>query len=676
MSFANPDDRSYGGGYYPRAPGSAHGPPPPTAGGQSQHSSSPEQRLHSSGGYKTSAPHESPSQPVYVNDIGPPPGSSHGYPPQPITPLTGQAYPPQQPPSGGYYGITQTPQSDSSQPPSQQHIPSPPPSSNGRPSSANFTPDGVPIVPVGVSGGKMFRCRGYGDCDKVFTRSEHLARHVRKHTGERPFPCHCGKAFSRLDNLRQHSATVHADQAALNEAMLSSLAPVHAALSQRANRDQRKRGEVVEVPKNAVERPRHAEYRAQKTSPGNSAAQAPPPDSPYAQYPPDSQWNVAPQHARPRTSGYDYPPYGTEGPPLLDDAGPSRRPASSAGYGYQQPPYYDQSARPPTAPGTGSSTDSMGQLPYPYRPMSSQGRDLPVPSHYADSEPPSTAHGPPQSPMYSNVPQAQWSSPPPPPHPAYPPQDAGAYPPSTADSYAYPPPPTSSHGSYPPREDVYNYPPNWTPQQQYGNIPPPPPTAGGYPPAYNQQPPESPFQYNASGPQDIQYPPSSYGYDSKKRRAEDAGGDFELRKHPRPSDEQPQNLNAALEGGPIPMGGAGGARDPSWLPPAAERRSSLAISALLGSPQQSSRSRPATAGGNENYDHAQAAYQASQAYNNGTTQDNTASNSQSLPPTPSLGLNGVSRKARDDLATVSGGAQGENGQSMEQKAKALLNQGR
>lgn len=31
---------------------------------------------------------------------------------------------------------------------------------------------------------KLFRCTGFGDCDMVFTRSEHLARHARKHTGE------------------------------------------------------------------------------------------------------------------------------------------------------------------------------------------------------------------------------------------------------------------------------------------------------------------------------------------------------------------------------------------------------------------------------------------------------------------------------------------------------------
>jgi hypothetical protein len=81
---------------------------------------------------------------------------------------------------------------------------------------------------------------------------------LRKHTGERPFPCHCGKAFSRLDNLRQHAATVHSDSTELNERMLRALAPVHAALSQRAGKEQRQRGEVLSVPKTGGERPKPA----------------------------------------------------------------------------------------------------------------------------------------------------------------------------------------------------------------------------------------------------------------------------------------------------------------------------------------------------------------------------------------------------------------------------------
>ena len=35
---------------------------------------------------------------------------------------------------------------------------------------------------------------------------------VRKHTGERPFQCHCSRRFSRLDNLRQHAQTVHVNE--------------------------------------------------------------------------------------------------------------------------------------------------------------------------------------------------------------------------------------------------------------------------------------------------------------------------------------------------------------------------------------------------------------------------------------------------------------------------------
>ncbi|KAF9929129.1 hypothetical protein BGZ67_006572 [Mortierella alpina] len=46
------------------------------------------------------------------------------------------------------------------------------------------------------------------NCHKVFTRSAHLARHVRSHGGEKPYTCPhegCGKQFSRSDVLKEHT---------------------------------------------------------------------------------------------------------------------------------------------------------------------------------------------------------------------------------------------------------------------------------------------------------------------------------------------------------------------------------------------------------------------------------------------------------------------------------------
>ncbi|KAI8088524.1 hypothetical protein BDF21DRAFT_413430 [Thamnidium elegans] len=59
---------------------------------------------------------------------------------------------------------------------------------------------------------KTFQCKGYGNCRMIFTRSEHLARHERKHTGEKPFDCivsGCSRRFSRFDNMMQHTQTHH-----------------------------------------------------------------------------------------------------------------------------------------------------------------------------------------------------------------------------------------------------------------------------------------------------------------------------------------------------------------------------------------------------------------------------------------------------------------------------------
>ncbi|KAJ7648454.1 hypothetical protein B0H17DRAFT_435223 [Mycena rosella] len=54
---------------------------------------------------------------------------------------------------------------------------------------------------------KAFICPLFS-CGRLFKRMEHLRRHLRTHTMERPFACpRCNKRFSRSDNLNQHVRT-------------------------------------------------------------------------------------------------------------------------------------------------------------------------------------------------------------------------------------------------------------------------------------------------------------------------------------------------------------------------------------------------------------------------------------------------------------------------------------
>ncbi|KAI2471410.1 STE-domain-containing protein [Annulohypoxylon bovei var. microspora] len=59
-------------------------------------------------------------------------------------------------------------------------------------------------------------------CGRLFKRLEHLKRHVRTHTQERPYICpYCSKAFSRSDNLAQHKRTHDRGEGAENGLSLS-----------------------------------------------------------------------------------------------------------------------------------------------------------------------------------------------------------------------------------------------------------------------------------------------------------------------------------------------------------------------------------------------------------------------------------------------------------------------
>ncbi|KAH0425637.1 C2H2 transcription factor [Colletotrichum camelliae] len=46
-------------------------------------------------------------------------------------------------------------------------------------------------------------------CDRTFVRGKHLRRHLRTHTKEKPYGCHCGQSFARRDLLTRHERLYH-----------------------------------------------------------------------------------------------------------------------------------------------------------------------------------------------------------------------------------------------------------------------------------------------------------------------------------------------------------------------------------------------------------------------------------------------------------------------------------
>jgi hypothetical protein len=63
--------------------------------------------------------------------------------------------------------------------------------------------DSSPVDAMQASNTRLYSC---GKCNKSYARLDHLSRHVRMHTQEKPYQCQvCSKAFARADLLKRHT---------------------------------------------------------------------------------------------------------------------------------------------------------------------------------------------------------------------------------------------------------------------------------------------------------------------------------------------------------------------------------------------------------------------------------------------------------------------------------------
>ncbi|KAG0050825.1 hypothetical protein BGZ83_004410 [Gryganskiella cystojenkinii] len=200
-------------------------------------------------------------------------------------------------------------------------------------SAAGQSPGGNGGSGSTVSSPKTFQCTGYPGCNMVFTRSEHLARHERKHTGEKPYKCivaNCPRTFSRYDNMIQHTQT-HGDRSK-RDSLASG--PAAAAVS---SASQSRSSSVQSTP--LITRPRGGSspmiFHEDSNRSGYSSSQQSPAVGSYGASPAMNYHHHQQQHNLPHGSHHPIQWSHPSGAPATASPGP---PGSGYAHGYPLPP--------------------------------------------------------------------------------------------------------------------------------------------------------------------------------------------------------------------------------------------------------------------------------------------------------------------------------------------------